>query len=62
VEVVESNHGGGARPAGGGVLRALFWCRRRKTKAGWAGWAKRSDGLAGRWAIGLKVEGKIVSE
>jgi hypothetical protein len=50
VEVVGADHGGGARPAGGGGLRTLLWCGRKKKKAGWAGLAKRLDGPAGCWA------------
>jgi hypothetical protein len=50
LEVVEADNGGGMRPVGGGDLRALFWCGGRKKTAGWAGWAKRPDGPAGRWA------------
>jgi hypothetical protein len=48
--VVGADHGGGARPASGGGLRALFRCGRRKKMAGWAEWAERPDGPAGRWA------------
>jgi hypothetical protein len=50
VEVVGADHGGGVRPADGGGLRALLRCGRRKKTAGWAVWAKKPDGLAGRWA------------
>jgi hypothetical protein len=39
LEVVGADHGGGARPTGGGSLRALLRCRRRKKTAGWAVWA-----------------------
>jgi hypothetical protein len=50
VEVVRADHGGSARPTGGGGMRALFWFRRRKKKAHWVGWAERPDGLPGRWS------------
>jgi hypothetical protein len=50
VEVVGADHGGGARPASGGGLRALLRCRRRKETTGWAMWAERLNGPAGRWA------------
>jgi hypothetical protein len=44
--VVGADHGGGARPAGRGVLHAPLWCGRRKEMAGWAVWAERLDGPA----------------
>jgi hypothetical protein len=50
VEVVGADHGGGAGPAGGGGLCALFWCGRRKKMAGLAKWVESPDGPAGRWA------------
>jgi hypothetical protein len=47
VAVVGADHGGGARLAGGGGLRTLLWCGRRKEMASWVMWAERPDG---RWA------------
>jgi hypothetical protein len=32
----------------------------RRKKAGWATWAERLDGLAGRWAYWAESEGKIL--
>jgi hypothetical protein len=36
MEVVEADHGGGVRPAGGGGLHALLWYGRMKKTADWA--------------------------
>jgi hypothetical protein len=47
VEVVGADHGGGASPADGSSLHALFQCRRRKKKAGWA---EMPVGPTGCWA------------
>jgi hypothetical protein len=38
---------------------ALGWCGEEE-EGGWAAWAERPDGPAGRWADWAKSEGKIL--
>jgi hypothetical protein len=55
--VVGAEHGGGVRPIGGGGLRALLQCRRRKKKVGWASGPKGQMDRLATGPIGLEVEG-----